>query len=67
MTEEKTEKKRYYLSEKIGQEVKIAFIDGKILKGKLLGITRYEFLIELLDDETDTPVVVLKGAVKYIR
>lgn len=67
MTEEKTEKKRYYLSEKIGQEVKIAFIDGKILKGKLLGITRYEFLIELPDDETDTPIVVLKGAVKYIR
>ncbi|WP_438833100.1 hypothetical protein [Streptococcus pluranimalium] len=66
MTEEKAEK-RYYLSEKIGQDVKIAFIDGKMLKGKLLGITRYEFLIEVPNDETDTPIVVLKGAVKYIR
>ncbi|MEQ9811107.1 MULTISPECIES: hypothetical protein [Streptococcus] len=67
MTEEKTEKKRYYLSEKVGQEVKIAFIDGKMLKGKLLKITPYEFIVELPDDETDTPVVVLKGSVKYIR
>lgn len=38
-----------------------------MLKGKLLGITRYEFLIEVPNDETDTPIVVLKGAVKYIR
>lgn len=31
-----------------------------------MGITRYEFLIELPDDERVAPVVVLKGAVKYI-
>lgn len=67
MTEKKTEKKRYYLSEKVGQEVKIAFTDGKMLKGILIGITRYEFLLEVPNDETDTPIVVLKGAVKYIR
>lgn len=49
------------LSKKVGQEVKIAFISGKMLKGKLLGITSYGSLIELPDDETDVPVVVLKG------
>ena len=31
------------LSKKVGQEVKIAFIDGKMLKGKLLGITLMNF------------------------
>ncbi|GEE07809.1 hypothetical protein ScOT1_19030 [Streptococcus canis] len=66
MEETKT-KNRYYLSEKIGHEVKIAFVDGKIIKGKLLAVTRYEFVVSLSDDETDTPVVCLKGAVKYIR
>ena len=66
MGETKT-KNRYYLSEKVGHDFKIAFIDGKIIKGKLLAITRYEFVLELPEDETDTPVVVLKGAVKYIR
>lgn len=65
---ESTEKKkRYYLSEKIGHDVKIAFVDGKIIKGKLLAITRYEFVVALPDDETDTPIVCMKGAVKYIR
>lgn len=32
-----------------------------MLKGKLLGITSYESLIELPDDETDAPFVVLIG------
>lgn len=49
------------LSKKVGQVVIIAYIDGKMLKGKLLGITSYESLIELPDDETVAPVVVLIG------
>lgn len=38
------------LAKKVRQEVKIALIGGKILKGKLLGITPYELLIDLLND-----------------
>lgn len=55
------------LSKKVGQVVKIAFIDGKMLKGKLLGITPYELLIDLLNDETVAPVVFKGDANIFVK
>lgn len=66
----KTEERRYYLLEKRGKEVEVAFIGSeKTIVGKLIYVTRYEYILEVTDKETgkvSEPIVVHKGAVKYI-
>lgn len=38
-----------------------------MLNGKLLGITPYELLIDLLNDETDAPVVFKGDANIFVK
>jgi len=65
-----TEERRYYLLEKRGKEVEVAFIGSeKVIVGKLIYVTRYEYILEVTDKETgkvNEPIVIHKGAVKYI-
>ncbi|WP_413474009.1 hypothetical protein [Streptococcus parauberis] len=65
-----TEERRYYLLEKRGKEVEVAFIGSeKVIVGKLIYVTRYEYILEVTNKETgkvSEPIVIHKGAVKYI-
>lgn len=62
--------KNYGYKNKIGKEIKIAFLDGKILSGKLIAIQKYEIIIEAKvkkdDSEPREEVSVFKHSIKYI-
>jgi len=57
------ENKRIYgYMNNLNEEVKVAFIDGKVIKGKLLFVGKYEIYLEVEDKE----VSIFKHAIKYI-
>lgn len=57
------ENKRVYgYINKLDEEVKVAFKDGKAMKGKLLFSGKYEIYLEVDDRE----VTIFKSAIKYI-
>lgn len=61
-----TEKKKYGYAYRKGEEIKVYFLDGKALKGKLLKVYQYEIILEVDIQGELKEVTVLKGAVKYI-
>ncbi len=52
-----------YLAALQGKPVKVVFVDGKALRGKLVGVDTYELFIE---QDSGLEVMVVKGAVKYL-
>ncbi|KKB33718.1 hypothetical protein QY95_00037 [Bacillus thermotolerans] len=44
----------------------VYFLDGKVLRGKLLKAFTYEIMLEVERDGKQVEVTVFKGAVKYI-
>ncbi len=63
---ENEEKRKYGYIHKNGEEIAIYFLDGKVLRGKLLKVFVYEIIIEVEKDGKSVEVSVFKGAVKYI-
>ena len=63
---ENEEKRRYGYIHKVGEEIAIHFLDGKVLRGKLLKIFVYEIILEVEREGKVVEVSVFKGAVKYI-
>lgn len=69
MTEQKEQqvtKRRYGYVHRIGEEIAVYFLDGKVLRGKLLKAFTYEIMLEVERDGKPVEVTVFKGAVKYI-
>lgn len=66
MTEQKEPKRRYGYMHRIGEELSVYFLDGKVLRGKLLKAFTYEIMLEVERDGKPIEVTVFKGAVKYI-
>ncbi|ONK24682.1 hypothetical protein BLX87_03965 [Bacillus sp. VT-16-64] len=67
MTEQqKSIRKRYGYAHRIGEEIAIYFLDGKVLKGKLLKAFTYEIILEVEREGKPVEVTVFKGAIKYI-
>jgi sRNA-binding regulator protein Hfq len=62
---EEQEKIEYYWEQK-GKEIKITFLDGKSLVGKLVIAHRYEIVLEIQKEEKPVRVTVMKHAIKYI-
>lgn len=60
------EKRKYGYIHRLGEEIAIYFLDGKVLRGKLLKVFTYEIIIEVEKDEKAVEVTVFKGAIKYI-
>lgn len=60
------QKQQYGYYAKEGEEIKVYFQDGKMLKGKLIKLLTYEIVLEIVRDEEPVEVTVFKGAVKYI-
>lgn len=57
------ENKRIYgYTNRVGEEIKVAFMDGKALTGKLLLAGKYEIFLDVDGKE----VSVFKHAIKYI-
>lgn len=54
--------KSLYFEHLYQKEVKVAFVDGKLLIGKLTNVGQYELLLEK-DEKIFT---IFKGAVKYV-
>ncbi|OJG49992.1 hypothetical protein RV03_GL003102 [Enterococcus gallinarum] len=52
------------LGQKKGQKIKIAFLDGKVMVGTLIQLTKYELVLEA--EGKERPIVVFKHAVKYL-
>ncbi len=65
MNEVKNKKPLGYANKK-GEEVKIVFMDGKSIKGKLLGAFTYEIILEVETDGKPAEVSIFKHAVKYV-
>ncbi len=63
---ENEEKRKYGYIHKIGEEIAIYFLDGKVLRGKLLKVFVYEIILEIEREGRIVEVSVFKGAVKYI-
>ncbi|WP_079524963.1 MULTISPECIES: hypothetical protein [Halobacillus] len=61
-----SEKKKYGYIHKIGENISICFLDGKVMKGKLLKVFQYEIILETEKNGEAVEVTVFKGAVKYI-
>lgn len=59
-------KKKYGYYHRLGEEIAIYFLDGKVLRGKLLKVFTYEIMIEVEREGKAVEVTVFKGAVKYI-
>lgn len=59
------EKVEYYWEQQ-GKEIKITFLDGKSLVGKLVVSHRHEMILEIQKDEKPVRVTVRKQAIKYI-
>lgn len=63
---EDEEKRKYGYIHKIGEEIAIYFLDGKVLRGKLLKVFVYEIILEVEREGKKVEVSVFKGAIKYI-
>lgn len=63
---ENEEKRKYGYIHKIGEEIAIYFLDGKVLRGKLLKVFVYEIILEVERESKLVEVSVFKGAIKYI-
>ena len=61
-----TKKDAHSYSKKIGKEVSVYFLDGKVLKGKLTAIYNYEIVLEIERDKQMIEVNIFKSAVKYM-
>lgn len=59
-------KRNYGYQHRIGEEIFIYFLDGKVLRGKLLKVFTYEIMIEVEREGKAVEITVFKGAVKYI-
>ncbi|MFB4166155.1 hypothetical protein ACE1TI_20770 [Alteribacillus sp. JSM 102045] len=59
-------KQVYGYESKIGEEVAIYFLDGKVLRGKLIKVFQYDMLLEVTKEDQPIEVNVFKGSVKYI-
>lgn len=66
MAEQQEAKRKYGYSHKVGEEISIYFLDGKVLRGKLLKVFKYEIIIEVERESKAVEITVFKGAVKYI-
>lgn len=66
MTERQETKRKYGYIHKIGEEISIYFLDGKVLRGKLLKAFTYEIILEIEREGKAIEVTVFKGAIKYI-
>lgn len=53
-------------AEKIGKEVSVHFLDGKMLKGKLTAIFKCEIVLEIEKDKQTIEVTIFKSAVKHM-
>lgn len=60
------EKRKYGYIHRIGEEISVYFLDGKVLRGKLLKVFTYEIILEVEREDKQVEVTVFKGAVKYI-
>lgn len=65
MCEEKKQKVLGYAGKK-GEEIKIVFLDGKSIKGKLLGAFTYEIVLEVEIDGEPSELSIFKHAIKYV-
>lgn len=63
---ENEEKRKYGYIHKVGEEISIHFLDGKVLRGKLLKVFVYEIILEVKRESKLVEVSVFKGAIKYI-
>lgn len=63
---EKEEKRKYGYIHRIGEEIAVHFLDGKVLRGKLLKVFTYEIILEVEREGKLVEVTVFKGAIKYI-
>lgn len=63
---EQEAKRKYGYIHKIGEELTVHFLDGKVLRGKLLKAFTYEIMLEVEREGKVMEVTVFKGAVKYI-
>lgn len=52
------------LGQKKDQKIKVAFLDGKVMVGTLIQLTKYELVLEV--EGKERPIVVFKHAVKYL-
>ena len=50
-----------------GEDVILTFLDGSQIEGEMKGYSKYEFLIELENDEGEEEIIVFKGAVKTVK
>ncbi len=60
------EKRKYGYIHRIGEEISVYFLDGKVLRGKLLKVFTYEIILEVDREDKPVEVTVFKGAIKYI-
>jgi len=60
------EKRKYGYIHRIGEEISVYFLDGKVLRGKLLKVFTYEIILEVDREDKSVEVTVFKGAIKYI-
>lgn len=63
---EKEQKRKYGYIHKLGEEIAVYFLEGKVLKGKLLKVFTYELILEVEKEGNPIEVTVFKGAIKYI-
>ena len=66
MVEEVKEKRYYGYSSRKGEEISVYFLDGKMLKGKLLKSFKYEIILEVEKGNKLVEVTIFKAAIKYI-
>ncbi len=66
MAGEQQSERKYGYAHRIGEEMRVYFLDGQSLKGKLLKAFQYEIIFEVPKGDELLEVTVFKGAVKYI-
>ena len=53
-----------YLAALKGKQVTVVFLDGKAMKGELMGVDTYELYIQ---QSNGLEVMINKGAIKYLH
>jgi sRNA-binding regulator protein Hfq len=53
-----------YLAALGNQRIKVVFLDGKVIRGTLSGVDRYEIFVK---PARGPEVLVCKGALKYVQ
>lgn len=66
MTEQQEPKRKYGYVHRKGEDIAVYFLDGKVLRGKLLKVFQYEIILEVEREGKTVEVTVFKGSIKYI-